>query len=317
MLKMKYLTEDFALARQALIHWAHDEATLAQRLSWFRISSNAVYPFDRAGKLAFLRLAPAEEKNRDELLGELDFLQFLQQRGFPALRPIPADSGELLLTIDAPDGPWYACAFTCVPGQPLEDLPMNSSIAYAYGAALGHLHRESMAYRPPMPRRSHADALAWIRSSLRDGGAPESLLQQTEEVARLLEALPRTPACYGLIHYDFEPDNVFWDGRSCHAIDFEDGMLHFFAMDAVQALDKMDDMYHADFLGGYHDACPEAQLHQADFPLMRRFRDLFSYARLLHCLSATPEAQPDWMQQLISRLQGRLQELEQTIADAP
>ena len=53
MLKLKYLEENFDLARYALANWRHDGETLADRLKWFRISSNAVYPFDRNGKRCF------------------------------------------------------------------------------------------------------------------------------------------------------------------------------------------------------------------------------------------------------------------------
>lgn len=306
MLKLKYLVEDFDLARQALTHWPHDEATLAERLSWFRISSNAVYPFDREGRLCFLRLSPSEEKEENELRGEMDFLAFLQRRGYPALRPIPADNGETLLTLETPAGLWYASAFEGVPGQPLEDLPMTSMLAMAYGDALGRLHAQAMAYHSPVRRRTHADVLAWIARTLERHGAPEAARAEAAEVARLMNALPRTRESYGLVHYDFEPDNVFWDGAGCHVIDFEDGMLHFYAVDLVQALDEIEEEYHAAFLGGYCAACPQAQVDQADFPLMRRFRDLYSCARLLHSLSEKPEPQPDWMPQLVGRLEAAL-----------
>ena len=48
---------------------------------------------------------------------------------------------------------------------------------------------------------------------------------------------------YGLIHYDFEPDNVFYDENSqrCSVIDFDDAMYHWFMMDIVQALEAIRD----------------------------------------------------------------------------
>lgn len=313
MLKLKYLVEDFDLARHALAHWLHDEATLAERLSWFRISSNAVYPFDRDGRLCFLRLSPAAEKSSAELLGELDFLAFLQRRGYPAMKPVPAMNGEILVPVESACGLWYASAFEGVPGQPLEDLPMTSMLAMAYGAALGRLHVQAMAYHSPIRRRTHADVLAWMAHTLEKHGAPKTVQAEAAEVARLLAALPRTRESYGLVHYDFEPDNVFWDGTGCRVIDFEDGMLHFFAVDVVQALDELEEEYRAAFLGGYRDACPQAQVSPADFLLMRRFRDLYSYARLLHSLSEKPEPEPEWMPRLVKRLEMRRDELERSI----
>lgn len=310
MLKLVYLVENFDLARLALPHWPHNEDTLAQRLRWFRISSNAVYPFDRAGRLCFLRLSPAGEKDAGELRGEMDFLTYLNRCGYPAMRPVPAENGEAVLALDTPWGRWYASAFEGVPGKPLEDVPMTDDLAREYGAALGRLHTLSMAYHPPVKRRDHADVLTWIARTLLDLGAPRSLLAEAEAVARLLDAMPKTPEAYGLVHYDFEPDNVFWDGGACHVIDFEDGMRHFYAVDAVQALDELPEAFAPAFLRGYRGACPESAVREADFPLMRRFRDLYSCARLRCALSERPAPEPDWMPTLVGRLTHRLGELE-------
>ena len=317
MMKLTYLREDFDLARRALEHWPHDAATLPERLAWFRISASAVYPFDDAqGQLCFLRLHPAGEKSAPEILAEIDFLTHLQSCGYPCLRPIPAKEGLLMVPMHHQGETWYACAFTGVPGQPLDDLPMNSMLAYAWGAALGRLHAASMAYRPTASCRSRASVTRWIGETLAAHGAPKIAHAKLREVAQLLDQKPRTARNYGMVHYDFEPDNVFWDGGSCHAIDFGDAMLHFYAIDLAQALDETEEEYHAAFLGGYRDACPESEAEQADLPLMRRFRDLYSYARLLHCLSEQPDPQPEWMPPLVARLEARRDALLHSICEA-
>ena len=317
MLKLKYLMEDFDLARDALSHWDHDESTLAERLKWFRISASAVYPFDDVqGNLCFLRLIPAAEKSATEILAELDFLTYLQEKGYPCMRPIAAKGDLLLVPLNWQGENWYACAFTGVPGQPLDDLPMNSMLAHAYGYALGRLHAASMGYRPMPTCRSRERVTRWIAETLAACGAPETIRAKLDEVVALLDEKPRSKMNYGLVHYDFEPDNVFWDGSGCHAIDFGDAMMHFYAMDLVQALDEMEEEFYAPFIGGYHDGCPESGMEQADFPLMRRFRDLYAYARLLHSLSEKPELQPEWMVQLVSRLENRRDELQRRICEA-
>ena len=86
MLKLKHLVENFDLAKEALTHWEHDSETLDKAFTRFRISSNAIYPFFCNGALCFLRLAPAEEKLECNLRGELEFLTYLQEKDFPALR---------------------------------------------------------------------------------------------------------------------------------------------------------------------------------------------------------------------------------------
>ena len=309
MLKLIYLTENFDLARMALTHWRHDEETLDARLQWFRISSNAVYPFAREGQLCFLRLTPAEEKAAACIRAELDFLGHLQQADYPALRPIPADSDETLLTLHTPWGDWHACAFTGVPGKNLEDTPLTEEVLLQYGGALGQLHRIAMALDAPPARPAWQEILTWCAPYF-----PEEYLRaECAAVAKALSRLPQTPHTYGLVHYDFEPDNVFYDGQRCHAIDFDDSMLHFYAIDLVQALDELDEAHHKAFLRGYYTACPESGAKEADFPLMRRFRDLYSLARLRHALSEIPSSQPDWMPGLIALLQNKARALETQI----
>ncbi|WP_010494643.1 phosphotransferase enzyme family protein [Paenibacillus elgii] len=49
---------------------------------------------------------------------------------------------------------------------------------------------------------------------------------------------------YGLIHYDFQTDNVFWRKKTgqLSVIDFDDSMYHWFAMDIAAALaDQLED----------------------------------------------------------------------------
>ena len=313
MLKLKYLVENMELARFALSHWHHDEETLEDRMRWFRISSNAVYPFDRDGLLCFLRLAPTEEKDSLELLGEIDFLLFLNRHSYPAMRPIPAENNEMLLLLDTPWGKWYASAFESVPGRPLDRIPMTAELAAEYGAALGKLHFLSAQYHAPLRRRNEQDVLKWAEQVLRRHAVPAQILDNLKNTSQRLAQLPHIRTLYGLIHYDFEPDNVFWDGEKCSAIDFEDGMLHFYAADVVQALDELPTAHHAAFLNGYHMTCPEIQADPCIFPLMRRFRNLFSYARLLHCLSEKPAAEPAWMPALVTHLEKKLHELEKEL----
>lgn len=309
MLKMKYLTENFELARLALTHWRHDEATLTQRLSWFRISSNAVYPFDREGRLCFLRLSPAEEKEEKELQGELDFLCFLRKMDYPAMCPIPSEDGSLLLRLNTPWGVWYASVFEGVPGTPLEELEPTEELMNRYGAALGRLHALSMEY-DASNRRSWRDALDWAAVELRRCGAPEGLQSVCRDIGQKLTELPTEQDVYGLVHYDFEPDNVFWDetAKCCHVIDFEDGMQHFFCMDLVQALDELDGQPQEWFLAGYRETFP-GPVRMEWLPLMRRFRDVYSCARVLHCLSSVPPVQPEWMRGLCRRLEVRAEAL--------
>lgn len=312
MLKLKYLVENFDLARMALQLWPHDEATLEERMQRFRISANAVYPYDCGGKLCFLRLCPAQEKTSPLIREELRFLSLIREEGYAAMRPIPSLNGECFRTLRTPWGVWYATAFEGVPGVPLEKVALTEEIITRYGEALGRLHRTSMDITIPPARPSFLDLLKWTAGVMED--APYALFRECSDIREEMLKLPRSIFSFGMIHGDFEPDNVFWDGTECHVIDFDDCMVNFFALDVVIALDELAPEAHAGFLQGYRSAYPEARVRAEDFPLMRRFRDVYQYARIKYALSERPVPEPDWMPGLAARLEEMMNTIGERIA---
>lgn len=320
MLKLKYLYENYDLAKLALENWKYDTDALDDSLQHFRISSNAVYPFSWQGNIRFLRLSPVSEKMENNLKGELEFLRYLQNRNYPAVIPVASNSGKLVITLDSIWGKYYASVFEGVDGVPIEDTDYNARILFAYGKALGQLHILSAEYLPNHKKWTYSDALVWSRKILEEHHAPDKMLAALDEVRQALDELPRTADTFGLVHYDFEPDNVFWNENSqcCTAIDFEDGMYHFFLIDLEQALDALTENLPPNkqafaentFLRGYQSVKNLESDYAEKRDLMRRFRDLYSYARLLHCTAEEYSNEPDWMARLREKLRHKMKLLE-------
>ena len=323
MLKLKYMFENFELAKQTLQNYEYDTDRLDEALSWFRISANAVYPFFCSGELCFLRLAPAEEKNFHDIQGEIEFIQHLRACGYPAMEPIPAKNGTYCLSLDTPWGRYYACAFRRVSGKPMEEVEMDDAVLYEYGAALGRLHSLSQRFTPSVRKSSYREALEVMRREFAAGDVPESVRRELTAVSNLLNSLPRTEDYFGLVHYDFEPDNVFWNVKNhqCSVIDFDDGMYHWFALDVEQVFDCLTEFFEGDalqkakaqFLNGYRTQHAFTEEMEMSMPLMRRFINLYSYARLRHCLSEPVSEKPEWMMRLETRLRSKLHYLESTM----
>lgn len=308
MLKLKHLVENYDLAKEALQNWHYDEKDLDSYLSYFRISSNAIYPFPWNGKCCFLRLAPVEEKLLRNIQGELEFIQYLRKNEYPALEPIPSKNGEYILTLNTPWGSYYATAFYGVPGEQIEDSDFSEKVCFAYGKALGKLHALSQAFEPSTKKQDYQDILNSMEQQL-CGNWP--LLEKLNLLRRRLAALQKDSMHYGLVHYDFECDNVFYeaDSGSCHVIDFDDGVYHFYALDIEQALDSIDEEAgdkaenaKAAFLNGYKTEFLYDEAIVSSLPLMRMFCDFYSYTRILHCLSESVPEEPDWMISLKEKL---------------
>lgn len=325
MLRLSYLYENYALAKEALRHYRHDTDTLDEMLRHFRVSSNAVYPYRADGQTCFLRLSPVSEKKEENLRGELEFIGYLCKNGYPAAAPIPADTGETLLTLDTAWGAYYVSAFTGAPGVRMDRTELSDRILFAAGVSLARLHTLSRAFQPSVQKWDYASVLDWDEAVLTDCHAPDFVFLELAAVRSALDALPRTAENYGLVHEDFEPDNLFWDetAQRCHVIDFEDSMMHFYALDLVRALDALGEEIEnaarlaaarTAFLAGYRSVRGDTAQTEALFPLMRRFIELNAYARLIRVFDPEQPGEPEWMLELRKKLKNAVARREAAIA---
>ncbi|WP_414858760.1 phosphotransferase enzyme family protein [Paenibacillus sp. Soil724D2] len=108
-----------------------------------------------------------------------------------------------------------------------------------------------------------------------------------------LYSLKQSKHDYGLIHYDFQQDNIFWQASKSqfHVIDFDDAMYHWYAMDIVAALADVLDHIGRDsssqvecFLRGYTAIYPLDKQMIEHFPKFLRFSKLYSFSRILTAL---------------------------------
>ena len=320
MLKLIYLFENFELAKETLKNWEYDEDTLDKMLSNFRISSNAIYPYCHNGQVCFLRLAPIVEKVEKNILGELEFIDFLIKHDYPALEPIPTLLGEKLLKLDTKWGKYYACAFKKVPGVQIQSTDMSKEIMYEYGKTLGKLHALSSEFKPNIKKWTHIEVLEWIEKILIEYSAPANVVSELIQIKKELADFPLRDDNYGLIHYDFELDNVFYDDetKSCAVIDFDDGMYHWYALDVEQAFDSLGEELNGttlqnakdEFIKGYKTEHYYSDEMEDSRPIMRRFINLFCYARLSRCVSENFSNEPDWLLELRKKLDTIIQNLE-------
>lgn len=356
MLKIKYLFHTPELAEMLLGNFEYDPASL-HLFQYYRISSNAVYPFQYSGERRLLRFAPKGEKRKGNLLAELDFLAYLRAQGYGVMEAVPvararagllaeaersqsaevegelpveterslrADAegsqsaeaeGELLVEAETPWGAYYASVFKHVPGVQLGQLELTGHIARRYGEALGKLHHLSREYRPVAERRwTHSEVLEWIGDTLQPYlPEPEAMaaLEETRLLTDYFAQIPLTPENYGLVHYDFETDNVFYDSAAdgCQVIDFDDAMYHWYALDLEQALDSLSDAVAPElyedrkdrFMEGYR-SCFMLPENGPSAEACRRFADLYGYARIRRASAEAWAHEPEWLTGLRGKL---------------
>ena len=135
-----------------------------------------------------------------------------------------------------------------------------------------------------------------------------------------LEQCSISASAYGIIHYDFEPDNVFYDVEtdSFSVIDFDDAICCWYALDIVRAIDGLNEVVEGGepdvatscFIEGYKSATDLTEEQQQTFMLMRRLVRLQEYSTLLHVMSESILEMPEWMIGLTDKLKCKLCWLE-------
>jgi Ser/Thr protein kinase RdoA (MazF antagonist) len=312
MLKLKYLYDNRNLAEMILKNWDYDQNSL-NLFDYYRISANAVYPFEFDGTKYYLRFSPVEERSLETIQAELEYLSYLHHKNYPAVVTQLSKNSNELEIVETPWGVYLVVVFKGVPGRPLNRCELTDNLITGFGQALGKLHKLSREYSPVQYKRiSWRDQFDWMNGIL--AAYPEETKVQAEIriLGRFLEQLPATSENYGLVHYDFEIDNVFFDEKDglYQVIDFDDSVYHWFALDIDQSLESLNDALplerQADaknlFIRGYRSEMLAEDSMLAIMPVFRRYVNLLGYVRILRSIKEQWNNEPDWMVRLRQKL---------------
>ncbi len=300
------------MAEMMLSHWEFDKESI-ELFKYYRISSNAIYPFECRGNNQLLRFAPTIEKFKENMLAELDFISYLRAQGYGVLESVVSRNGEELVKAHTPWGEYYASVFKRVSGVQMNNTDFSDAIVFSHGLALGKLHQLSSEYTPTAHKRwSYSDVLQWIQDILIDFPEETQALEEVKLLQDYFSSIPITKGNFGLIHYDFEYDNVFYDEvtDSCNVIDFDDAMYHWYAMDVEQALDSLQDYIPSEyfehkkqcFMDGYLTEYHISEEFSSIMPACRRFANLYGYTRILKSSVEQWDHEPEWLISLRGKL---------------
>lgn len=302
--------ENDSVARRLLQLWQHDTDTL----KFWRASSNFIYVFEINRVRHFLRFVHEEDNDPANIQAELDFMRYLAAAGYPAVSPVLSRHGNWMETLRTDDcGRYYGVVFEQAPGAHLSLDEMTDRQAAAWGESLSSMHLLSESYRfGPTARGSWRDALTFVASVLERHPDERVAGRALAQVLGQLSELPAGAEHVGLIHYDFEIDNLCYDERKARfsVIDFDDAMVHWYAMDIVSAVADLAEQEDpearrkiAHFLTGYRSKRPLDERWVQEFPLLRRFADLYALARLLRSVeNMDARHAPAWAVQLRDKL---------------
>jgi Ser/Thr protein kinase RdoA (MazF antagonist) len=278
--------------------------------------TNFVYLFERNGARHFLRFIHQEDNTIENIQAELHFMLYLIAKGYPTVAPILSKNGNCIETIrTVDDGCYYGVVFEQAKGIYLSYDRMTERHAQEWGRSLASLHILSESYPSgAVSRGSWIDALTFVSSVLQRHPHEQGAQQELQQLHEQLSVLPTGPEHTGLIHYDFETDNIFYEAEESryYAIDFDDAMIHWYAMDIASAITDLTEQEDDDaqrkiehFLTGYRSMKPLDERYVRLLPVFQRFADLYTFARLLRSVEGLDiPCSPEWAIQLKKKLLG-------------
>ncbi|WP_417383440.1 phosphotransferase enzyme family protein [Gimesia sp.] len=193
------------------------------------------------GAPVIIRISDGVVRDRDELLGELLWLEHLIQHGCTVTTPVPSRRGELLETIGLDEGAMHVCCFKRFGGRqldPTNTAEWNDELFLKLGRALGRIHRASDQLQLPVDR----DRRPWYEIKL--GQFPDPLpeifnpvvVDAMREFTDDCRSRPTVPRHYGLVHRDFHAGNFLVEEGKVQVIDFDLGCYGWRAMDLAVLL---------------------------------------------------------------------------------
>jgi Ser/Thr protein kinase RdoA (MazF antagonist) len=292
------------VAEQILERWACDRGSVR----FFRSSANFIYRFQDQDSMRYLRFADASERSREAIEAEMAILEAVTRAGILIATPVASKRGNTVETVDTEWGTFHAVVFSALEGQQHELDDLSESGFRGWGETLGRLHAATSAIAPMPARPAWSDHVAFIQNYL--PAESPSLQAEFAELVAAISALPETRETYGLVHGDFELDNLVWNGAHVGILDFDDCSRFWYAADIAFALrdlfeegaDIGDPRFRV-FVDGYRMFFPLSEEHIGNVPLFLRFAHLLTYARIARSLDLAPGTEyPDWLRRLNSKL---------------
>ena len=228
----------FEIATTALQNWGIHDA----ELEIVKHRENTVFRATTPGGRCYaLRVHQVGLHDDRAIRSELAWMQALHDDGFLVPAVVPAEHGDLVVTVCVGDETRRCSLLEWIEGRLFNDLGrvengMQEEMCDRYqqlGALAARLHIQAMNWQPPPDFERHA----WDEDGLLGGEPrmgrfwdhPGLTPQQRREFLKarivlqgFLKKLGKTRDNYGLVHADFLPDNIIVNAAGLTLIDFDD-----------------------------------------------------------------------------------------------
>ncbi len=227
-----------------------------------------VYEYERDGGSYILKITHTVRRSVDYLMGELDFVNYLQANGVATAEAIPSINNQFIEEIaDGQGGAFLVYAFRKLPGGKIDINTWNEKTFYELGKTTGLMHALAKKYQPAKAAYTRQN---WYEDEVLkfDKHIPANetkIITIAYDILNSVKALPQTAATYGLVHGDLHYGNFFMDKEQLYVFDFDDCEQHYYEADVgislyymqyhplqKQSKKEFADWFLPNYLAGYH-----------------------------------------------------------------
>ncbi len=272
------------LADELCSLWGMDNAV------YIRASSNVIFRCQKGEARYYLRFNQGKEKQWNN---EIEILLYLYRNDYPCVKPVRSLSGKFVESYNG----YSVAMFEALKGQQKETENLTLDDFHAWGKALGQLHKLTATYPMAHLIKPWNEAISEFDKYLLK---PE-MIDEMDALIQWANSLPHGKS-YGVIHADFEQDNLFWtDLEIPSSLDYDDCIQMWYAADIAFAL---RDLYKEDnvmerlqaFRMGYESTSQLAIDMFEMIPKFLRLHDFMQYIRIKKAMDIHLYAEkPEWM----------------------
>ena len=290
-----------------------------------RASANFVFSVKTFKDQYFLRFNHASERNAETIDAELNYVRHLLGRGIRVSVPILSTSGNYVESISTEMGEFHAVLFQALVGDEWEFESLDERQFELWGQAMGKMHATTKGFstdhRPSWKDHVHF-AERMIPVSEKDA------YRELCSVKEMLSSLQSGIDTFGLIHFDFELDNLKWEKDEAGILDFDDCAFYWFEADIAfslrdlfeDSIDKIDFECKklGAFLKGYRSENQISDAAVRRIPLFLRMHNLVTYAKLIRTIEGgSVRDEPKWTADLRNRLTNKCLEYREQFQNFP
>ena len=253
-----------------------------------------IYEFEGEGGPGILRISHSIRRSPKLIMGELDWISYLNNGGASVSRPIPSKNENLVEKInDNHGGSFLTAAFERAPGEPHHGKGWTQSALFEYGRILGLIHKLSRKYLPSQ--------LAWKRLQWDDPimleidrflPVDDLIIQKKyKDLQDYLRSLPCDQNGFGLIHQDPHRGNFFiTEDEKITLFDFDDcvyswyindiALVLFYAVMGQEDPGRYTTQFLTGFLPGYYSEMQLDPIWFMEIPFFMKLREIDLYAMI-------------------------------------